>query len=77
MTAREIEIALQRELEKWPGVTMIIGRAGSHKFAEFVWNGQRRRTFYPSTPSDNRVIKNKIGDMRRTLRKMGLLRLKP
>jgi hypothetical protein len=78
MQNREYEKAIEREVEEWPGVTVEFGQTTKHPKAKFTFNGKMLSHGYAGTPGDSAFgVHQMLGDMRRTMRKLGAERAKP
>jgi hypothetical protein len=77
MKQREIEEAIEREVAEWPGASVTFAPGGKHPKAKLKVGEMMLAVSYSSTPSDYRTILNAVGDVRRTLRKLGATRTAP
>lgn len=80
MNRRDLEKALQAEVENWPGVTVefIEPTGKGHPKAKYSFGGKMLSHAYPSTPSDAAFgIHAMLGDHRRIMKKLGAVRAKP
>ena len=74
MNSREYEKVMTQETAKYPGLSVSFEHRGKHKAAVFAIEDKTRRVFYPASPSDSRTgTLNKLQDVRRVLREMGVL----
>ncbi|UIJ43760.1 PD-(D/E)XK nuclease-like domain-containing protein [Sphingomonas cannabina] len=71
MTRRDYEGAIEREVERWPGVTVRFEEGGKHPRAVFRFGEVEQFRPYPSSPSDQRGLDMKITEVRRLLKDMG------
>lgn len=75
MNRRDYELAIQREVAEWPGVTLSFEEAGKHPRAVLTFGETSRFTPFPGTPSDSgRGLDIKVTEVRRMLREMGAVR---
>lgn len=75
MKRRDYELAIEREVAEWPGVTVTFEEAGKHPRAIFTFGGIGRFTPFPGTPSDSaKGVTIKLSEVRRLLREMGAVR---
>jgi hypothetical protein len=78
MNQREVEKAIERELESWPGVTVEFVSGGKHPKAKYWFMGKMLARPYPGTPSDSVFgIHRCLGDVRRILKQLGAQRTAP
>lgn len=77
MNQRDIEKAIERELEEWPGTSVEFVNSGKHPKAKLKFLGLMMPVVFAGTPSDQRSIPNCLADVRRALRKMEAQRTKP
>lgn len=78
MNQRDIERAIEAEVEEWPGVKIEFTQGKSkHPKAKFTYLGQMLALPYAGSPSNTNVIHITLGQVRRTLRKLGAERPKP
>lgn len=78
MNKAEIEKAIQREVEEWPGVTVEFVSGGKHPKVKFTYLGNMLARPYPGSPSDAMFgIHRTLGDCRRALKQLGAQRPKP
>jgi hypothetical protein len=78
MNQRDLEKALEQEVERWPGVKVEFVPGGKHPKARYTFEGQMLSRPYPSTPGDSAFgIHNMLGDHRRVLKQLGAKRDKP
>jgi hypothetical protein len=78
MNQRELERAIEREVESWPGVTVEFVAGGKHPKAKFTFEGMMLSRPYAGTPSDGAFgLHNALGDMRRVMKQLGATRAKP
>lgn len=76
MSTRDLARAAIRELEDWPGVTLLVERGGKHPRLVLEFNGETKRLPFPGTPSFRRGCgrDNMIAGLRQTLRALGATR---
>lgn len=80
MNKRDYEKAIESEVENWPGVTVeFVNPTGKgHPKAKFTYEGKMLAQAYAGTPSDAAFgVHQMLGDMRRTMKKLGAARAKP
>lgn len=78
MNKRELEKALEREIEHWPGVTVEFIDGGKHPKARYTFEGTMLSHPYASTPGDTAFgVHRMLGDHRRILKRLGAVRDKP
>jgi hypothetical protein len=78
MNQRDYEKAIETEVESWPGVTVEFAQGGKHPKAKFTFGGKMLAHSYAGTPSDGAFgVHQMLGDMRRTMKKLGAQRAKP
>lgn len=78
MNKAELEKAIEREVEEWPGVKVEFVSGGKHPKAKFWFLGNVLARPYPGTPSDGSFgVHRCLGDVRRTLKQLGAQRSKP
>lgn len=78
MNKRELERAIEREVEEWPDVTVEFMDGGKHPKAKFKFGGKVLSRAYPGTPSDAAFgLHQTLGDMRRAMKQLGAVRTKP
>jgi hypothetical protein len=71
----EYDLATERELIMWPGVTCRQDRRSKHCALILTFRGEERMMTYPATGSDVRGPRNHVRDMRAILRGMGAYRV--
>lgn len=76
-TKKELEEAIEREVSEWPGATVEFIQGGKHPKAKLKFDGRMLSTSYPSTSGSARIFLHTLGDVRRTLRKLGAERPRP
>lgn len=59
--------ATRRELEQWPGVSAVFGKASKHRYVTLAYRGRSRDVIFPLSPSDVRGVHNHIATVRREL----------
>jgi hypothetical protein len=75
---KDYEETIEREVGKWPGVTVRFEEGGKHPRAVLTFEDREGTVPYPGTPSDSRFgIHRKLGDLRRKLREIGAEREEP
>jgi len=68
--------AVEREVKFWPGVQANFSHRSKHSQVTFEFNGASRFVVLPSSPGDNyRGVRNKVCEVRRTLRHLGAVRV--
>jgi hypothetical protein len=80
MNKRDLEDALRKEVESWPGVTVefVDATKGGHPKAKYQFGGMVLSRPYASTPSDSaHGLHQMLGDHRRVLKQLGAKRDKP
>lgn len=80
MNKRDLEKALEREVESWPGVSVEFVNAtkGGHPKAKYKFGDMVLSRPYASTPSDSaHGIHRMLGEHRRILKQLGAERNKP
>jgi hypothetical protein len=80
MNRRDLEDALRKEIEHWPGVAVEFKDAtkGGHPKAKYTFEGRILHRPYASTPSDSSFgIHAMLGEHRRVLKQLGAVRDKP
>lgn len=78
MNRKDYEKAIEREVEEWPGVTVEFVEGSKHPKAKFAFAGKMLAHAYAGTPSDSAFgVHQMLGDMRRTMKKLGAARAKP
>lgn len=78
MNKRDYERAIESEVENWPDVAVEFVDGGKHPKAKFTFGGKMLSHPYAGTPGDSAFgIHNMLGDMRRTMKKLGAVRSKP
>lgn len=78
MNQRELEKAIETELESWPDATVSFTAGGAHPKAKVMFGGKMLNVPYPGTPGDSfRGVHNTLSDIRRALKKLGAVRAKP
>ena len=65
---------MQRELERWSGVTYEVEDTRPHPKLRLHCNGQQRFIPYSCTKVDRRGMLNKVTELRRLLHTMGATR---
>jgi hypothetical protein len=73
---RQLEQMIEAELERYPGVSWHLETRdrSKHKRIVLEFNGQSRFVVIPNSPGCARGLRNKIGDIRRELNRMGATR---
>ena len=71
---REMEKRIRKELSAWTGVDYRLERGGKHKaFVLQARAGRRRRRLqFTATQTDRRGVLNKLTELRRVLREIGV-----
>lgn len=77
MNRREIEAAIEKEVAEWPGAAVTIAEGAKHPKAKLVFGGLNLAVTFPGTTTDHNAIRIILGDVRRTLKKLGAERPKP
>ena len=80
MNKRDMEDALRREVEQWPGVEVEFAEptGKGHPKAKYSFGGKMLSHPYASSPSDSAFgVRAMLGDHRRVLKKLGAERAKP
>ena len=80
MNKRDLEEAIRKEVEHWPGVEVEFKDAtkGGHPKAKYTFDGKILQRPYASTPSDSAFgVHRMLGDHRRILKQLGATRDKP
>lgn len=78
MNQRELERAISREVESWPGVQVEFKSGAKHPKAVFTFGEKTLFKNYPGTPSDGVFgLHRTLGDMRRVMKQLGAERDKP
>lgn len=78
MNRRELEDAIRKEVEQWPGVTVEFSDGAKHPKVKLWYLGQMLARPYAGTPSDSSFgLHNCLGDMRRVMKQLGAKRSKP
>lgn len=80
MNKRDMEEALRREVEAWPGVELefVEPKGRGHPKAKYSFGGKMLSHAYASTPSDSAFgVRQMLGDHRRVMKKLGAERSKP
>lgn len=78
MNKAELEKAIEREIEEWPGVTVAFVGGGKHPKLKLSYLGNMLARPYPGTPSDSMFgIHSTLGDVRRLCKQLGAKRSKP
>lgn len=77
MNRKEIEKAIERELEEWPGAAVSFVEGGKHPRAKLQFGGKFLAISFSGTPTSGRSIHHTLADVRRTLKKLGAERPKP
>lgn len=72
MRGRDFREAIERELQRWPGVSGSFERRKKHPAVVLSYGDRTASTTFPATSSDHRALLNKISDIRRTLRAWGV-----
>jgi PDDEXK-like domain of unknown function (DUF3799) len=78
MNAAELEKAIKREVEEWPGVTVAFVEGGKHPKYKLTYDELMLSRPYPGTPGDSgRGLHNSLAEVRRVIKQLGGVRLKP
>lgn len=83
MNRRDIEDAIQRELEEWPNCSVKFVEGSKHPKAKLTYQDPENAdpvmvsVTYPGTPSSISSLPNTLADVRRSLRSLGAVRTKP
>lgn len=83
MTRKDLEEAISREVESWPGVTVEFADGGKHPKAKFTFTPPEGDALtlsraYARNPSDSaNGIHRTLSDMRRVMKQLGAVRPKP
>lgn len=78
MNKRDLEEALRKEVENWPGVSVEFVDGGKHPKAKYTFNDLVLSRPYASTPGDSTFgIHRMLGEHRRILKQLGAVRSKP
>ena len=75
MSRCEYDLATERELIMWPGVTWRREHRAKHMAVILTFRGLERMMTYPASGSDVRGPLNHVRDLRATLRDMGAYRV--
>lgn len=75
MNQRDLEKAISREVENWPGVSVEFVTGGKHPKAKLTFDGKMLNQPYSGSPSDSAAgIHNLLSDVRRQMKKLGASR---
>jgi hypothetical protein len=77
MNQRDIEKAIEREVEDWPGASVTFANGGKHPKAKLSYGGALLSVVFAGTPGSQRSIHNTLRDVRGALKKLGATRTKP
>ena len=72
MNSRAIERILRAETAKFAGVTFELATRRKHRIIVLRRGEYSRMVVTSLTPSDGRAVKNIVGDIRRTIKSMGV-----
>lgn len=75
---KDYEKAIKAEVEHWPGVEVEFAQGGKHPKAKLKFNGKLLAAVFPATPGNTlHGIRQTLGTVRRTIKKLGAERSKP
>lgn len=75
---REMQAAIEREVESWPGVEVEFIEGGKHPKVRFTFSGNMLTRPFAGTTSDSAFgVHSMLGDMRRIMKQLGAVRDKP
>jgi hypothetical protein len=74
---RELEKAIAREVEEWPGAEVAFVAGGKHPKAKLSFEGKMLAKPFSGTPSDALGMHRALADVRRILKQLGAERSKP
>lgn len=77
MNQRDIEKAIEREVEEWPEASVSFTKTGTHPKAKLAFGGLLLSVVFAGTPGSQRGVHNTLSEVRRSLKKLGAVRTKP